>query len=106
VWGKPTIVMKVDIEGSEFKVIPHMLLQGSLCRIDHAFVEWHHRLFAEFREAYPDIASAVENSTELVSLLKTVPELDKSCGIQIMKLDDESYKFDGKPFPERRQFLK
>ena len=36
------ILAKMDIEGSEFSVIPHMLQEGSLCLINEITIEYHH----------------------------------------------------------------
>ena len=35
------VVAKIDIEGEEFRVIPHMLSGGSFCKLDLSMVEWH-----------------------------------------------------------------
>jgi hypothetical protein len=32
---------KVDVEGAEFEIIPHMLAHGSLCLLDVVTIEWH-----------------------------------------------------------------
>lgn len=39
-------VMKIDIEGSEYHVVPHMLRLGAFCYIDLVFFEFHPKLFA------------------------------------------------------------
>ena len=35
------IVLKLDIEGAEYKVLPHMIKNGSIDYINHIFIEWH-----------------------------------------------------------------
>jgi FkbM family methyltransferase len=36
------VVLKIDIEGSEFTVLRHLLESGVMCRrVSHLFVEWH-----------------------------------------------------------------
>jgi hypothetical protein len=35
------VVVKMDIEGSEFEVIPHMADMKVWSVVDHLFVEWH-----------------------------------------------------------------
>ena len=37
----PSVVMKMDIEGSEFRVLSRLLSSGVLCDLDAAAVEWH-----------------------------------------------------------------
>ncbi|KHN94100.1 uncharacterized protein MAM_08030 [Metarhizium album ARSEF 1941] len=38
------VVVKMDIEGSEYDVIPHMADMGASSVIDYLFVEWHYTL--------------------------------------------------------------
>lgn len=45
------VVMKVDIEGSEYSVIPRMIKRDAFCNIDVAFIEWHPHFFKESRVA-------------------------------------------------------
>mmetsp|Transcript_6398 Transcript_6398/g.19077 ORF Transcript_6398/g.19077 Transcript_6398/m.19077 type:complete len:300 (+) Transcript_6398:552-1451(+) len=36
------IMIKMDIEGAEFKIIPHLLVNGHICTVvSHLFIEWH-----------------------------------------------------------------
>ena len=35
------LVMKIDIEGSEFVALPQMIMTGALCAVDGIFLEWH-----------------------------------------------------------------
>jgi len=43
------IVLKLDIEGAEFKVLKKMLDDGSINYIDKVFVEWHNNLHSPNR---------------------------------------------------------
>lgn len=39
------IILKMDIEGAEYDVLPHMIKEGSIKYINHLWIEWHgHRL--------------------------------------------------------------
>ena len=42
---KPSVVMKLDIEGSELEVLTDLLVTGSLQHIDFLTVEYHARSF-------------------------------------------------------------
>ena len=42
---KPSVVMKLDIEGSELEVLTDLLVTGSLKHIDLLTVEYHARSF-------------------------------------------------------------
>lgn len=35
------LLLKLDIEAGEYHVLPHLLMQGSLCRPDYLLIEWH-----------------------------------------------------------------
>jgi hypothetical protein len=35
------LLVKMDIEGSEFPVLRKSILDGTIVHIDHLFVEWH-----------------------------------------------------------------
>ena len=34
-------LLKLDVEGAEYRLIPHLLVTGALCLPTHLFVEWH-----------------------------------------------------------------
>ena len=36
-----TIVMKLDVEGSEFKILRKLIKDGLISRIRHLYIEWH-----------------------------------------------------------------
>ena len=40
----PTVLMKMDIEGSEVDVLPDMMRSGAMSHIDTALIEFHARL--------------------------------------------------------------
>ena len=40
-YNSSKVVAKIDIEGEEFNVIPHMLNEGTFCKLDLSMVEWH-----------------------------------------------------------------
>lgn len=37
----PFVIMKMDIEGSEYHVLPHMIVQGGICPVNLVFAEFH-----------------------------------------------------------------
>eukprot|EP00747_Dinoflagellata_sp_TGD_P221249 gnl/TRDRNA2_/TRDRNA2_93104_c0_seq2.p1 gnl/TRDRNA2_/TRDRNA2_93104_c0~~gnl/TRDRNA2_/TRDRNA2_93104_c0_seq2.p1 ORF type:complete len:331 (+),score=43.27 gnl/TRDRNA2_/TRDRNA2_93104_c0_seq2:1-993(+) len=87
---KKTVVAKMDIEGSEYIVIPKMLEQGLLCKgnIDALIVTWHRTR----PEGY--------ESSNVTDLRKKIVQ-GASCGngrpTDIFEMEDESYQFDGVP---------
>lgn len=38
---KSAIILKMDVEGAEFELLPRLLSTGVLCAMDHVFVEFH-----------------------------------------------------------------
>ena len=34
-------LLKIDIEGAEYDLLPHLIVSGALCRATHLLVEWH-----------------------------------------------------------------
>ena len=40
------VIMKLDIEGAEYKVLPRLLISGALCRVDYLQIEWHLKMEA------------------------------------------------------------
>ena len=83
--------MKMDIEGSEYSVLKHLVEHQILCQnyIAEAILEFH---------PWPGFASEEEQKIDVAYL-----EKHSNCGefnmTKIINLDDESYLFDGKPLP-------
>jgi hypothetical protein len=40
------IVLKIDVEGAEYVLLPHLISQGLMDRFSHVLVEWHEGRFA------------------------------------------------------------
>jgi len=94
--GAPHVLMKMDIEGSEYTVLPKLLAKGLLCRgvIDTLFIEFHKK--SQGTEVVPDVRETFRRlETELYNTSRCGPR-----GItKLSKLDDESFHHDGKPLP-------
>ena len=88
--------MKMDIEGSEFSVLPYMLATGSFKYIDATTIDFHpwpngftfqqgkvhisKKECKQFARVFPFMLKAQYNTT-------------------FKRVDDESFLFDGKPLP-------
>jgi FkbM family methyltransferase len=85
------VVMKMDIEGSEYIVLPDLIRREYLCGdlIDEMFIEWH-----EDKGMRPSGAPTTRQVED--DLLKQKCKSDKTTRND---LDDETYLFDGKPLP-------
>jgi hypothetical protein len=85
--SKPTILMKLDIEGGEYELIPHLLSRKALCPLDLIFLEWHN---TETRGG---------EQNELLKLMEDSLS-EKTCSPVVSAVDDETFLYDGKPFPD------
>ena len=90
------VLMKMDIEGSEYAVLPHMLANNAFRYIDAITAEFHHwsRGF-QFIKGTLHISQveSIKFSNIFSYLLKAV------YNTTFRSVDDESFLFDGKKFP-------
>jgi len=84
------IVAKMDIEGSEFSILPHMLQMGSLCLINEIAIEYH--------EIYTGNYCSLTNK-EAHKAIKWMTTGSKCDNFTVISLDDESYRFSNFPLP-------
>lgn len=104
---KPRIVMKLDIEGGEYDVLPHLLMRGLICRLDYLWAEIHdgqsreHAALARgaglpnilvkggFRHAFRYLVKQATNRP--------------NCEVRVVDDSDESFGDDPFPLPEQYQ---
>jgi len=87
-----TVVGKVDIEGSEYVILPKLLKEGLLCAgtIDVLFIEFHEQKPAGYEQYSPEALKAQISKGEHCAGRSPT---------QIIDLDDESFGADGAPLP-------
>lgn len=97
-----TVLMKMDIEGSEFLVVPHLIAENVLCDVNLTMIEWHERHF--FSGQVPDFfPSSFKNPSTVGNACETVKQdtgryISRVCPWnRITDVDDESYNSDRKP---------
>lgn len=97
VGSPPSIVMKMDVEGYEYELLPSLLISGALCNVDCIFIEWHNNHMKNSQDAqrYREIRKAVE------VIIKN--EKRVKCKTVLRELDDESYVKDGVPLLTRTE---
>jgi len=84
-----TIVMKMDIEGSEYTILPSLLLSGALCKVGTVYMEWHPYRFRQGwvygrnNEAF--------NPREIGYILKYLTSHANGCRTRFVNSDDEKY---------------
>ena len=96
----PRVIVKMDIEGSEFAVIPQVMMTGRLCQVvDYLSVEWH----PTPRRGLPSAFQAFNHAT-VARLLKAAMADGGHAGgclTNVVAVDDETYVHDGRPLPRR-----
>jgi len=55
------IVLKMDIEGSEYKVLPKMIEDGSISYINNLIIEWHNWQFPQYNELTNSLSSTISS---------------------------------------------
>jgi Methyltransferase FkbM domain len=98
-YKKPIIGMKMDIEGSEYIVLPDMILSGTYCHLDFLFGETHPK-FAPFNFTGHRVPlNTIEDARKLQESLFLTMKSSRNCPTKFFYLDDESYLHDGQPLP-------
>jgi hypothetical protein len=83
------LVMKLDIEGAEYRLLPHLFDESAVCAADLIFLEWH------------DLPLKSREKAALVARLEG--ELQRpGCSTAISAIDDETFLKDNKPLPSTR----
>lgn len=81
---RPPVVMKLDVEGAEYSLLPAMMLNGALCDLDVLFLEVH----PERMRVDEGVKLTVPHMKDLFSQMR---KAQPQCTVNIMDLDDESY---------------
>ena len=85
----PVVLAKMDIEGSEYRVLPRLVLHSSLCagKIDYVNIEEHFWLGFKVPPSYQFRGQGMS-----VKLAQELLKLDPNCRpTQILAMDDETY---------------
>ena len=88
---EPQIVMKVDTEGAEYRLLPHLIANDALCLVNLIFLEWH-------PQPYPLGTAAQRAVQQLTERALKAPQ----CKTVLSTIDDETFLYDGKPLHETR----
>lgn len=100
------ILMKLDVEGSEWTVLTDLMDSGALCAVDSVFVEYHEADFARIgrsklttplrRAALGTMGDAVRS---LRATITAALRAEGSCPTHVVDLDDETFVRDPVPWP-------
>ena len=79
------VVMKIDTEGAEYRLLPHLISRGAACAVDLVFLEWH--------------PSSPPTPTQVRVRTQTQRALARCSQTIVSDIDDETFLQDGKPLP-------
>lgn len=107
VYSEPRVVMKLDVEGLEFRVFPDLLATGALCNNVHFLMGEFHTHPGENHNYYPidvtsdgrHVLSHANEGKALARELLHVVDVAENCPTRVSLEDDESYLKDPHPLP-------
>jgi hypothetical protein len=82
--ARPPVVMKLDVEGAEYALLPALMLNGALCSMQAVYYESHPQA----------MRSADAVNMTFPAMLAAFAQLRTSsprCGVKLLALDDESF---------------
>ena len=92
------VLMKMDVEGSEYSVLPHMLSSGSFHHIDMMTFEFHRRFCPiKFQQTRGLLEFSMEDCLAFESMFPAL--LRSEYKTEIHAIDDEKHRNDGRPLP-------
>jgi hypothetical protein len=96
----PILGMKIDIEGSEYIVLPDLIHSNIICSFNFVFGEYH-SWFAPIEKSHGHRVSlkSVKEILEYEWAITKIIESSRNCLVRWLKSDDETYLHDGIPLP-------
>jgi hypothetical protein len=93
--------MKMDIEGSEYSVLPHLLAQGTLCSINGIMIEWHPHFYMHTKHAqvYKQQSNRSVDGNAFKHSFEMITSDIEHCPCKLLEIDDETYFEGSDPHP-------
>ena len=90
--------MKLDVEGLEYDIVPHLVRTQAICALHMAFLEWHPAVISwqEHRSGLNAVESMIRAEQQVVQELSRTSH---HCAVNLTDLDDETFTTDGRPWP-------
>jgi FkbM family methyltransferase len=98
----PTVVMKMDVEGMEYLLLPDLIVSGALCQtVDYAFGEMHQWMNIKYSHARGGLTlNETQQKQDFSDHLFQIFHAARHCRTtRFDLLDDEAYLHDGIPLP-------
>jgi len=95
---KGRILMKLDVEGLEYDIVPHLVRTQAICALHMAFLEWHPKVIAwqEHRNGLNAVGRMIRAERQVAEELSRTSH---HCAVNLTDLDDETFMADGRPWP-------
>ena len=77
------VVMKLDIEGAEYELLPRLVMKGALCHVDLIFMEQH-----------PSEWASSKQQEQLFHHARALFDGETGCKAKVSLIDDESFLHD------------
>lgn len=88
-----TVVVKLDVEGHEYILLPHLIASGALCRVNLVFYEFHSG--QRFVKDPKERAAKVEQERAMLEQIDGLKRTwGRGCVTEALSLDDETYQRD------------
>ena len=94
---RASVVMKLDVEGAEYELLPHLFASGALCLVNYVYAELHPHIVNFTISDEQNWRHSFE--ANLTAMQKGARKQGRPCPVMMTELDDESYVQDGNPFP-------
>lgn len=93
----PVVAMKMDVEGSEYRTLDHMMEQGgTACKFDYIVGELH---YEDFPQSFGRHNLTSEKMIERYATKVMKKRLSRKGCPTFLEFDDEEYLHDGQPYP-------
>ena len=98
-YEKPKVLMKMDIEGMEYAVLPDLVVSGALCETVDCITYEFHPGNSQIPGENLSLTDGMAAKARVWPIIQSV-QMNPNCITQFLALDDESYLHDGMPFPK------
>ena len=103
------MLMKMDCEGGEYKLLPHLAFSQALCLADHIYIEWHEQFFsrsvAKTNAVMQHLRGGRQGSDAMVRMMKSIHDTAQAithkagCPTVLEALADEGSYLEKRPLP-------